>query len=51
MGHQQDMATPCGNRLEDGSPCPGAKTTIYVYDDHGNCISQQSYPCGYCGNQ
>ena len=49
MGHQQDMATPCGRQLPDGGQCPGTRSTVYVYDDHGNCISQQMYNCNSCG--
>lgn len=46
MGHQQDQVVPCGDNT-----CPGSKTTVYIYDDDGNCTSQQSFPCGVCGNQ
>lgn len=49
MGHQEDRPTPCGAQNPDGSQCPGTKSTIYVYDDWGNCISQSMYPCNVCG--
>lgn len=52
MGHQQDVATACGRPKPDGTGmCPGTKSTVYVYDDHGNCVSQMTYPCGVCGQQ
>jgi hypothetical protein len=44
MGHTQDEATPCGN-----NGCTGTKTTVYKYDDWGNCIGQTMYPCNVCG--
>lgn len=44
MGHQQDQATQCGN-----NGCTGQKVTIYIYDDDGNCTSQQMMPCTVCG--
>ncbi len=47
MGHQEDRAVPCS-----ATPgCPGTKSTVYLYDDHGNCVSQQSFACGVCGRQ
>ncbi len=47
MGHQQDQVVPCGST----PGCPGTKTTVYLYDDHGNVVSQQSWPCTVCGSQ
>lgn len=44
MGHQQDVATPCGT-----PGCAGRKVTLYVYDDEGNCIAQHMMPCDGCG--
>ncbi|MFJ6935675.1 hypothetical protein [Streptomyces sp. NPDC101132] len=55
MGHRQDTATPCGHMVPDPSNpsqligCTGTKSTVYEYDDNGQCVSQQSYPCGSCG--
>ncbi|MFI8104690.1 hypothetical protein [Streptomyces sp. NPDC086023] len=55
MGHQEDRATGCGNMVPDPSDpnqrimCGGQKTTVYVYDDNGNCTSQQVWPCSSCG--
>ncbi|WP_202517400.1 hypothetical protein [Streptomyces sp. SID685] len=47
MGHQEDQAVPCS-----ATPgCPGTKSTVYTYDDHGNCVSQQSFACSVCGKQ
>lgn len=47
MGHQEDKTVPCS-----ATPgCPGTKTVVYVYDDHGNVISQHSFSCSVCGKQ
>nr|WSX48908.1 hypothetical protein OG409_08060 [Streptomyces sp. NBC_00974] len=57
MGHQQDVPVPCGRQIPSPAnpmvtvACSGSKSTVYKYDDHGNCIDQQSYPCGNCGQQ
>jgi hypothetical protein len=45
MGYQQDQQTPC-----DDPECPGQRATIYVYNDSGECVEQQMYPCDTCGN-
>lgn len=55
MGHQEDQQTPCGRMIPSpANPltlvmCGGSKTTVYVYDDQGNCTSQTSWPCTSCG--
>lgn len=55
MGHQQDSVTPCGRMVPspanplDQVGCQGTKTTVYVYDDNGQCTSQQAWPCSSCG--
>ncbi len=46
MGHQEDRAIGCTST----PGCPGQKSVVYVYDDHGNCISQTAYPCSVCGH-
>lgn len=49
MGHQQDVATPCGNTDQNGNRCQGQKVTLYQYDDNGNCVAQHMMPCNVCG--
>jgi len=55
MGHQEDRPVPCGRMVPspanpmDQVQCPGTKSVVYVYDDHGNCTSQNAYPCSSCG--
>lgn len=57
MGHQEDRPVPCGRQVPspanpmDSVQCPGSKSVVYVYDDHGNVTSQNTYPCGSCGSQ
>ncbi|CAM5355155.1 hypothetical protein SCALM49S_00123 [Streptomyces californicus] len=46
MGHQEDQAIGCTST----PGCPGQRSVIYIYDDHGNCISQTAYPCNICGH-
>lgn len=55
MGHQEDRTTGCGRQIQDPAnpsrtvSCPGTKTTVYVYDDNGVCVSQSMWPCTNCG--
>jgi hypothetical protein len=50
--HQSHQAIACGRPTPDGKgQCPGQKSVIYVYDENGNCIESQSFPCGVCGQQ
>lgn len=44
MGATQDHSTPCG-----AENCTGSKSTVYEYDDEGNCTSQSMFPCDTCG--
>jgi hypothetical protein len=47
MGHQEHTMIPCGST----PGCPGTKAVVYIYDDHGNVTSQQSFGCSVCGSQ
>jgi hypothetical protein len=55
MGHQQDQTTGCGRQVPNPTnpqttmTCPGTKTTVFIYDDNGQCTSQQMWPCNVCG--
>lgn len=58
MGHRQDQSDSRCRQLPDPLPgmpyntkiCSGQKSTVYSYDDHGNCVSQTTFPCNSCGN-
>ncbi|MGW1938938.1 hypothetical protein [Streptomyces goshikiensis] len=56
MGQRQDSTTGCGRQVPNPADptttvsCPGTKTTVYEYDDNGNCVSQSMWPCNVCGS-
>lgn len=57
MSRQESSAIPCGRMVPGPAnplvpvQCSGSKSVVYIYDDHGNITSQQSFPCGSCGQQ